>query len=933
MHKKTIYLIDGSSFFYRAYYALGSLTTPDGTPVQAVYGFCRMIKRVIDRFSPEYLAVVWDSQGKTVRHTLFENYKATRQATPSDFAVQKELVLEFERLIGLKQFMVSGVEADDILATLARDFSQQGYNVIVISSDKDLGQLATNTVQIYDPFKDKILDQETLEKAYGFPLAKLPFYYALIGDTSDNIPGVRGIGPKTAVALVTQFNSLEELYAHLPSVEKERTRKLLEEHKDEAFLSEKLFQIQYPPISTTIQELNLQENAFDKARPLFERLRFSSLLKLLPESTNSSPNTSPDESSSRPPSLLASVKYQFKSITTEKELEQVCRAIKQKGSCAIDTETTSVKVLQTTLVGISLCYEKGSAFYIPVGPQLTANRTQPKETQMVIGGSPESSAPAPTTLSTKTIINYLKPLFEDASIKKYLHNAKFDLLVLRSTTAMEIKGLAFDTMVAAGLVREDGGQIGLKALSEFYLNERMLSFKDVVTDHKLTTFAEVPLETATQYAAADAHQTLSLVDILQKALISQAMDTLYNTIENPLIQVLCDMEWEGIDIDINVLQELDGKVTKKLAAIKKDIEALVGMTEAELNLNSPQQVSALLFERLKLNPGRKTSGKTGYSTDIDVLSDLAQIHPVPGLIIRYRELAKLKSTYLIALQKEVNPKTGRIHTTFKQTTVATGRLASVEPNLQNIPAEKDAEFSVRSAFKAPEGYRLISADYSQIELRVLAYLSQDPALKQAFLNAEDIHARTASALFDVELKNVTPHQRQVAKRINFSILYGLTPFGLAQDLKISQHDAKLYIDKYMAQYKDVQAWMEKAVEEAKKQGYVTTLWGRRRPVPGIYEKNHTLYQLARRIAINTKAQGTAADLMKAGMVNLADRLKNEMPQVKILLQIHDELIVAAPEREVEVASQLVKETLEHVVEWDIPLVVNVCSGKTWQDVS
>ncbi len=941
MSKKIIYLIDGSSFLYRAYYALGTLTAPDGTPVQAVYGFCRMIKRAIDKFSPEYMAVVWDSPGKTVRHELFEAYKATRQAVPSDLFQQKELIKEFADLIGLKQYAVTGIEADDLLASLARELSTTGHPVVIISSDKDLGQLVTENVKLYDPFKDKILDVEALEKAYGFPLTKLPFYYALVGDASDNIPGVRGIGPKTATTLVQQFDSLDDLYNNLNTVKREQTRLLLEKNRDNAFLSQKLFQIQYPPLPITVEELTLEPHTFNRGLPLFERLRFSSLMK---EQDN-------PVQSAMAGSSLKPINYAFTAITTEKELAHLCTTIKQKKECAIDTETDSLKVLQTTLVGISICYKKGSAFYIPVAhkqPDAPTNDHLPDDhVQMVIGGSQDSilnreeSQNKENQLTLSTILKHLGPIFEDSSIKKYMHNAKFDLLVLRSTTKIKIKGLAFDTMVAAGLIREDGGQlpqIGLKALSEFYLHEKMLSFKEMVTDKKLTSFAQVPVELATQYAAADAHQTWCLVDVLQNALKEQNLDSLYDTLEHPLIQVLCDMEWEGIDVDVEILKALDKKATLKLNALQREIGDLVGMSETELNLNSPQQVSALLFERLKLAPVRKTSGKSAYSTDIDVLTELAKTHPVPALIIRYRELSKLKSTYLVALQKEVNPTTDRIHTTFNHTTVATGRLASVEPNLQNIPAETDLpgiddHFSVRSAFKAPPQCLLISADYSQIELRVLAHLSQDITLKNAFLNNEDIHARTAAGIFEIPLTDVSRDQRQIAKRINFSILYGLTPYGLSKDLNISQHDAKLYIEKYLAQYSGVQAWMEQAVEEAKKYGYVTTLWGRRRPVPGIYEKNHTLYQLARRIAINTKVQGTAADLMKCGMIELSNKLKQKLPDVKILLQIHDELILSTPKNKVTEASTLIQETLQKVVEWDIPLTVHLSSGLTWQEVS
>lgn len=916
---KTVFLIDGSSFLYRAYYALGSLNAPDGTPVQAVFGFSRMIKKVIDQFNPQFMAVVWDSPGKTIRHEMYSAYKATRDATPSDLGLQKELVQEFISLVGIKQISQPGVEADDLIATLAHTFSTQSYDVIIISSDKDLGQLVTPQVSIYDPFKEKLLDVTALESLYGFPIEKLPFYFALIGDSSDNIPGVRGIGPKTATTLVQQHDSLKELYQNINKLSQKRVKTLLEDGREYAFLSEELFRLKTPHYPISINECAISSDAFFKARPFFERLHFTSLLKQFP--INESQHIT-----------AAHAKYTFSAITTEQELIRICNAITQKGFVAIDTETTSVKALQTELVGISLCYEHGTAFYIPVHKNYL-----PQETQTSFIASQHNPL-----LSKETIIKHLGPLFESEKIKKYMHHAKFDLHVLKSTLNLNVAALSFDTMVAAGLIREEGERVGLKTLSEKYLHESMTTFQEIVTNKKLINFSQVPLEQATKYAAADAHQTRALVPLLEKELHDAHQLNLYQTIEHPLINVLFKMEQEGIPIDLSVLAQLDKQVTATLHAIEFEIRDLVGMSETTLNLNSPQQVSDLLFNRLKLPPLKKTSGKTGYSTDNEVLADLAKIHPVPNLIIRYRELFKLKSTYIDALPLEINPHTGRIHTTYKQTSVATGRLASVEPNLQNIPThtpllKKDHTptntLSIRAAFVAPKDHLFISADYSQIELRVLAHLSQDSVLTNAFLQGEDIHARTASGLFDVPLNMVTSEQRQIAKRINFSILYGLTPFGLAKDLHISQHDAKLYIEKYKAQYPGVQAWMDQAIEEAKKYGYVSTLWGRRRHIPGIYEKNQTLYQLARRIAINTKAQGTAADLMKIGMVKLDAVLQEQNVSSHILLQIHDELIVTTPESKIDQIASVVKTTLESVVNWKIPLIVQIRTGKTWAEIS
>lgn len=895
----TVYLIDASSFLYRAYYALKPMHASDGTPVHGVYGFCRMIKRFYDRFQPHYCAIVWDSPGKTARHELFAAYKATRQSAPTDFSLQKGLVKEFADLISLPQIAQVGVEADDLLASLARDLSRRDIKTVIVTSDKDLSQVVGPRVLLFDPFKEVTRDLAAVENEYGFSIAKIPFFYALIGDASDNIPGVRGIGEKTAQKLVVAFDSLDDLYENIERVESARIKKMLIEGRENAFLSYQLFKVIYPEVSSNLGDFAVDVEHFSDARPFFERLNFDSILKMLPIDAKRRMNSG----------FASSYGYTFATVTDEKNLVVLCDEIVERGACAIDTETDGISAMTAQLVGVSICFQEGCSYYIPL-----RHKTDEKQ------------------IDFECAIAHLRRVIEDSSIKKYLHNAKFDMHILRNA-GLWLEGLSFDTMVAAGLVREDGERTGLKALSEQYFGEVMVSYKEVVSDQKRPNFMYVPLAEATDYAAADAHQTWKLVEPIRRELSAQNELELYESVEHPLIALLCDMEAEGIAVDCKVLERVDIGVSKKLDSLVKEILELVGMNGRALNLNSPQQVSDLLFEHLKLVPVKKTAGKTRYSTDIEVLEELARVHPVPALIIKYRELFKLKSTYIDALKNDINPRTGKIHTTFKQTSVATGRLASTDPNLQNIPVTDDIDLSVRAAFHADEGYSLISADYSQIELRVLAHLSQDETLKSAFKAGEDIHARTAAGLFDVDLGNVSHEQRQIAKRINFSILYGMTPFGLAKDLGIAQKDAKSYIEKYMAQYPGVVSWMERVVAEAKEFGYVTTLWGRRRKVSGIYEKNQVLYQLARRVAINTKAQGTAADLMKVGMVTLAERLKRASDSARILLQIHDELIISAPSDQVERVSNLAARVLEDVVKWEVPLIVTVRSGRSWQDVT
>jgi DNA polymerase-1 len=897
--KKTVFLIDGSSFLYRAYYGLRPLHTPQGAPVQAVYSFCRMIKKIIDTFSPEHIALVWDSKGKTTRHEMYPEYKATRQAPPSDLFDQKKLIMDFADAILLPQIAQTGIEADDIMYSIAQEQKKHGFVCVFITADKDMGQAIDAQTIMFDPFKDEFIDQAAFQAKRGFPVEKLPFYFAILGDASDNIPGVKGIGEKGATDLVKQFASLSDLYKNLELVPKDRTRTLLAQQESNAFLSEKLFLLQYHPSGLTTKELSFNTKNWVNAAALFESWNFKSLLKDIDKisGTPTIDNTH---------AILKKLStYSFKAITTEQELKSLCALLIQYKKFAIDTETTGLSPLQDELIGISLCVQQGESYYIPIGHKTN-------EAQLPRG----------------LVIESLKPILESAEYEKYLHNAKFDYLVLLHA-GINMQGIVFDSALAASLLAK-GGRIGLKALSMEYFNEQMLSFEDVVKAHKLKDFSYVPLDIATIYAALDAHQTLRLYPLLTQKLKNENLDTVYYTIEHPVMLILCAMEARGILIDQGVLQQLHEDVTKALHNVEQEILHMIGHEHKDINLNSPKQLEQLLFTHLQLPPQKKSAKGTSYSTDQEVLEILATMHAVPSLIIKHRELSKLKNTYIDALPEYINPDTGRIHTTFNQVYVATGRLSSSDPNLQNIPV---SPLGIRRAFKASEGQLFLSADYSQIELRVLAHLSKDKNLRQAFLSGTDIHAQTAARLFEVPLQEVTNQQRQIGKRINFSILYGLTPYGLSQDLKVSFKEAKQYIEKYFAQYPDVSIWMNRIVEETKHNGYVTTYWGRRRYVPGIYEKNRVLYEEAQRVAINTVAQGTAAEIMKKGMINVQAALQQKNLSTHMLLQIHDELLLSVPTAEQETAAQLVKNVLESVVDWEIPLVVSTRFGANWGDVT
>lgn len=893
--KNTLFLIDGSSFLYRAYYGLRPMHTHDGQPIQAVYGFCRMIKKLIDQFGPEHMVLVWDSKGKTERHEIFPEYKATRQAPPSDLFEQKKHIIEFADLIGLHQLAQSGIEADDLMYSLAKEWEKDGKNVVVVTSDKDMGQMLNKNITMFDTFKDLFIDPEVFEDKLGFSPKKAPFYFALLGDTSDNIPGVKGIGKKGALELVSEFDSLEDLYTKLDQVKTNRLKNALEANKDNAFLSQKLFLLRHHTLEFTHDDLHFNPTTWADARPLFEKLGFKSLLRGM--AASGSPTRQVKTSQERG--------YQFICVNTQEQLDKVVEEVKKKKLFAYDTEGVGTCAMDLDMIGLSICTQEGISYYIPCGH---------KEGQQ---------------LSREQVLKILKPVFEDEKIGKMAHHAKFDQMVMRQHGVRE-RGLIFDTLLAANLVKEEWQKNALKEVSFHYLNEAMYTFKEMVEQRGRKDFSEVPLDEATEYAAADSHQTFKLYAVLKKLLKEKDSEKLYYDIELPLVDVLVEMELRGIYCDVSILKELDQTVTKKLEEIKNTAIALLDPEFENINFNSSKQVAALLFDHLKLPPKRKKAGGEGYSTDSAVLMELAAEHPIPSYIIQYRELYKLKSTYVDALPEYINKKSGRIHTDYSQIRVATGRLSSSRPNLQNIPADGLGS-TVRMAFKPQGDNVFLSADYSQIELRVLAHLSQDPNLLQAFKDGHDIHSETAARIFEVQIDQVTPRERAVGKRINFSILYGLTPYGLSKDLGIPLGDAKKYIESYFAQYPKVREWMDEVIEKAKEDGYVATLFGRRRPVPGLKERNKNLYDLACRIAINTVAQGTAAEIMKKGMLNVSKALQEKKLDATILLQIHDEILLTVPKTEQAEVKLLVKQELEKVVNWQVALTVDTHVGNNWKE--
>ncbi len=922
-----LFLIDGSYILYRSYYGLRSLQTSKGIPTQAIYGFCRTIQKMIDEFDPKNMILIWDSKGKTFRSDIYKEYKATRQVPPSDLFEQKEAIMEFADLIGLHQLSKTGYEADDLIGSAVNDFKKN--QIVIVGPDKDLYQLlADDTVLIFDSFKDELVDAKTFKEQKGFEVEKIPFYYSLLGDTSDNIPGVKGIGKKTAEDLVKEFDSLEDLYKNLDKVKKERTKKLLEEGRENAFLSFKLFSLKNYKLNLTPKDFEFNKDDWANAASFFREYEFSSMFRDLQKRYGLTETVQQNVVQARQLSLFETeygatekeVKITIKKakewncyiVETQDGLNKVIDLAKKKKEFAFDTEATGFRPLRDELVGFSFSFDKKNGYYIPL------THTQ--------NG-------ADRQLKREDVLEQLKEVMHDEKIEKILHNTKFDQLLLLQY-GVDIKNVTFDTILAANLLRkQDSDKINLKVLSVRYLDEPMESFKDVLGKHK--DFTEVPIQRASEYAAHDALQTFKLKSVLEKDLNKyKKIKKIFKDLEMPISQILLKMEMAGISLDPDRLKEVGKEIEKDLNSIEKKIYAAIDHKEKfkDINLNSPKQIEALLFDELKL-PSLKKSGKGKRSTDQEVLAELSKMDPIPGMIMKYREYYKLKSTYADPLVKQINSKTKRIHSSFNQIMVATGRISSSDPNLQNIPVSSDYGMKIRSAFVAPRGRRFLSADYSQIDLRVLAELSGDKSLKKAFLNNQDIHSQAASQIFDIPLDKVSNKERQLGKRINFGIAYGLTPFGLAKDLGIKPGEAKEYIDKYFKEYSGVVKWINKTIDFAESNGYVETWMGRRRYIPNIKERNRTLYEAAKRIAINTPVQGTSAEILKLAMIEIDKKLTESKIDAFMVLQIHDEVIVEYPMDETDRVEKIVKKCMENVVKWSVPLSVSVRTGKNWEQIS
>ncbi len=887
--RERLFLIDGAHALYRSYHAIRGLTTSKGFPSNAVYGFVQTLLKILGEYDPEYLAVAFDLPAPTFRHEIYPEYKANRPPTPEDLVVQIPWIKKILEAYRIPILELEGYEGDDVMGTLARQAAEEGMEAVLVSGDKDLLQLVDERIRILEPRKNVLLGPEEIAAQYGVPPERLPDLFALTGDTVDNIPGLPGVGSKTAAALLQRFGSLEEILRRAEEIDKPALRKLVLENRDRLRENRRLVEILCRvPLELGPRDLKRQEPDVEALRDLFLRFEFHRFLEALPGSKEL-----PDS--------------RYRTVLEEKDLDALVALLAQaREGFALDLETTSKVAMLARPVGISFALEGDRAFYVPVG-------------HTYLG--------APRQLPLELVLERLRPVLLDPGLPKFGQNIKYDLLVLKRAGA-EVRGVAFDTMIASYLLDPSIRGHRLDDLALAHLGHKMISYEEVTGKKGQTqkTFDEVEVEKAAAYSCEDAHATYRLTRILERKIEEEGFGRLFREVEMPLVSVLTEMEFAGIKIDVAFFKGLSREFRKDLEKLEKEIHDLAG---EPFNINSPQQLGKILFEKLRLSKPKRT--KTGYATDVKVLNRLAAEHRLPRLVLEYRSLSKLLSTYVEALPRLVHPETGRIHTSFNQAVAATGRLSSSDPNLQNIPIRTPDGRRIRQGFIPEEGMWLLSADYSQIELRILAQISGDERLREAFRKDEDVHAHTASLLFHCPLDQVTEEMRRRAKVINFGVIYGMGPYALAEQLGISRKEARAFIDQYFQTYAGVKAWRERCLEQARKEGYVTTLLNRRRYLPELKSDNAGVRALAERTAINTPIQGTAADLIKVAMIRVFDALEVEGLGTRMLLQVHDELVFEVPDEELEAVQPLVRREMEGVMELEVPLRVDMKAGRNWSE--
>ena len=924
-----LHLIDGSAFIFRAYHALPPLTRKsDGIPIGAVSGFCNMLQRYIDGNStgndaPTHIAVIFDKGSHTFRNDLYDQYKANRDEMPEDLRPQIPLTRRATEAFNIACKEIEGYEADDIIATLSCQAREAGGRVTIVSSDKDLMQLVGDGVEMFDAMKNRRIDVEGVEEKFGVTPDKVVDVQALAGDSVDNVPGAPGIGVKTAALLINEFGSLEDLLDRAEEIKQPKRRETLIDKREQIELSKKLVQLDCDtPLDFTLDDLDLRDPDPDTLLGFLTEMEFRTLSKRVAETLGAEAPVIPDTNPAgadpveEAPDWPAIDPEKYERVSDMAALEAWINRIKARGYVAVDTETTSLNEMQALLVGISLSVEPGQACYIPLGHRDGAADDLFSTEALAEGQLPMEEA-----------LKALKPVLEDDAILKIGQNMKYDAKIF-ARHDIEIAPID-DTMLMSYALNSGIHGHGMDTLSERYLSHTPIPIKELLgTGKSAITFDRVPIDDAVKYAAEDADITLRLWMTFKPQLHHEKVTTVYETLERPLSPILAKMERNGIKVDRETLSRMSGKFAQQMAQLEEEIHELAGR---KFNVGSPKQLGEILFDEMSLEGGKK--GKTGaYATGADVLEDLATEHDLPARVLDWRGLSKLKSTYTDALQDHIDPETGRVHTSYVQTGASTGRLASTDPNLQNIPVRSEEGRRIREAFVAEEGNRLVSLDYSQIELRILAHVAGIDALKQAFKEGQDIHAMTASEMFDVPMDDMTPDIRRQAKAINFGVIYGISGFGLARNLRIPRKDAQGFIDRYFERFPGIKAYMDDTVGFAKEHGFVQTLFGRKIHTPEITAKGPRA-GFAKRAAINAPIQGTAADIIRRAMIRMPDAIDGQ--PAKMLLQVHDELIFEVAEggidKLIDTARDVMEAAASPVVKIDVPLVVDAGQGDNWAE--
>lgn len=899
--KKTLFLVDGSAIFYRAYFAFirNPLINSKGENTSATFGFVNSLLKIIREENPDYLAVAFDTKQPTFRHETYPEYKSTRAKMPDELVDELPRIRQAIDALNIPYFELDGYEADDIIGTMAKRAEKEDFDVWCVTGDKDFFQLVNNNIKVYNPKTasdaPEKMGRDEVKAKFGVYPERVIDKLALMGDSSDNVPGVAGIGPKTANTLLQQFASLEDILSGFEQIKAKGTREKIKASIDTARLSRELVTIRTDvPVAFSFQDLKRRSVNYEETKRLFLELEFNTLLKqVLPEAEG------------LPHASTEAAKATYKTISSLAELKKLVKQLSSKKEIAVDTETTSLNPLEAKLVGVSLSDGAKVGYYVPLG----------------------HSGIGQTNLPFDEAIGEIKKLLENPKVQKIGQNIKYDLEVLHRYD-VDINPVSFDTMLASYVLNPSSRQHSLGFLALKYFDYQMQPISDLIgSGKKQKTFDTVPVDKATFYAAEDADFTFRLRGALAPLVHTHELNNLYYDIELPLIKVLASMEEAGIRVDPDFLSLLSEQMEEKLNALTGEIFEVAG---GEFNINSTQQLSHILFEKLSLPTKGKTAKKTGYATDVRVLEELALLHPFPKLILDFRQLTKLKNTYIDAIPKLINPETGRVHTSFNQTIAATGRLSSTDPNLQNIPVRTEEGREIRKAFIPRDNdYILLVADYSQIELRVLAHYSGDKGLVDAFKRGEDIHARTAAEVYGVDLKDVTTDMRRAAKTANFAVIYGVTAFGLSQQSELDVDEAKQFIDTYFERYPDIRQYMESTKQFARDNGYVTTLFNRRRYIPEINEKNFNVRQFAERTAINTPIQGTAADMIKVAMIKIHQKMSKM--RSKMVLQVHDELVFDVYKEELDELKKIAKDGMEKAVKLKVPVVVDLGVGENWLD--